>query len=122
MNKTVNPFALDLSDPAFAPKPGARKWERRYTIFPYAWQVRLRDCKASSTYRLALHLLYEHWRSGGHRIRLSNVALATEGVGRTAKLHGLRELERVGLVQVEWRPKKAPLVTCVLVGDLPAGR
>jgi hypothetical protein len=120
MNKTVNPYALDLSDPAFAPKPGTlkgkEKWKRRYTIFPYAWQERLRSCQAGSMYRLALHLLYEHWRNGGRSIRLANVALAAEGVGRTVKLDGLRELERLGLVKVEWRSKKSPIVTCLLVG------
>jgi hypothetical protein len=109
---------------AAAPKPrkAKKKWEKRYTIVPYAWQERLRDCKAISTYRLALYLVYEWWRNGGCRIRLSNGVLAAEGVGRTAKLDSLRELERLGLVQVDWRSRKAPLVICLLVDGLPAGR
>lgn len=126
MNKTVDPFeiiaaGMDLSDTALAPKPGAPKpkhkgkWKRQFTRFPYAWQVRLQDCKAGSTYRLALYLLYEHWRNGGRRIRLSNGVLA--GVDRTTKWDGLRVLERAGLVQIERRQRKAPLVTCLLVGD-----
>jgi hypothetical protein len=137
MNKTDDPFdgklGLDLSDPAFAhlsdptiapktggqPKRKASEWKRYYTLFPYSWQERLRGCKAGSIFLLALYLLYEHWRSGGHRIRLSNGVLAAEGVGRNAKLDGLRELERRGLVQVEWRPRRAPLVTCLLMGTVP---
>ena len=115
---------IDPTDPAFAPEPDAPnpkrkgKWKRQFTRFPYAWQVRLQDCKAGSTYRLALYLLYEHWRNGGRRIRLSNGVLAAEGVDRTTKWDGLRILERAGLVRVERRQRKAPLVTCLLVGDL----
>jgi hypothetical protein len=120
---------IDPTDPAFAAKPDTpnpkrktSKWKRQFTLFPYTWQERLQGCKAGSTYRLALYLLYEHWRNRGRRIRLSNGVLAAEGVRRTVKLDGLRELERAGLVQVQWRLHKAPLVTCLLVGDLPENR
>jgi hypothetical protein len=49
---------LDPTDPVHATAKPTRKrkdpskWERRYTQFPYAWEERLRDCKAAgSTYR-----------------------------------------------------------------------
>jgi hypothetical protein len=112
---------LAAAPKAVLPK-AKKKWEKRYTVVPYAWQERLRDCTAISTYRLALYLAYEWWRNGGLRIRLSNAVIAAEGVGRTAKLDSLRELERLGLVQVDWRSRKAPLVTCLLMDGLPERR
>jgi hypothetical protein len=97
-------------------KKGKSEWKRYFTLFPYTWQERLQRCKAAgSAYRVALHLLYEHWRTDGQRIRLSNVAMAAAGVGSNAKWSGLLVLERAGLVQVERRPKKSPLITCLLV-------
>jgi hypothetical protein len=116
---------LDPTDPVHATAKHARKrkdpskWERRYTQFPYAWEERLRDCKAAgSTYRLALYLLYAHWRNGGRRIRLSNGVLAAAGVDRTTKWVGLRALEQAGLIKVEYRQRKAPMIECLRLGDL----
>jgi hypothetical protein len=50
-----------------------KKWQRHYVNVPWQWVERLRRAKRISTYRLALVLLYEHWRTGGRPIVLSNV-------------------------------------------------
>ena len=126
MNKPVDPFDIEnlclpsgLVEKLATAKPKASKWKRHYTIFPYAWQERLRDCQAGSTYRVAVYLVYEHWRNEGRRIRLSNGVMAAEGVSPTAKLRGLRALESAGLVKVDWRSRKAPVVTCLLMEGIP---
>ena len=50
-----------------------KKWRRQFVRVPWQWVERLRKAKRISTYRLALVLLYEHWRTGGRPIVLSNV-------------------------------------------------
>jgi hypothetical protein len=124
--RRIETIELVLSSAPVAPKPepkkGKTKWARYYTLFPYSWQEKLRGCKAGSVFLLALYLLYEWWRNGGRRIKLANGVMAAEGVGRSVKLDSLRELERRGLVQVDWRSKKSPHVTCLLMEDLPKNR
>ena len=106
---------IDPTDPtwAAAAKPKA-KWRRRYVRVPWSWIERLKTSTRASTYRLALLLIYEHWRRGGRAIRLTNVALAEVGVSRRAKGPALEELERFGLIKVDRRPRKSPLVTLVV--------
>jgi hypothetical protein len=78
---------------------------------PWAWVERLAQAHCVVTYRVALHLLYRHWKAHGHPISLANGVLQMEGVARTTKWRGLRELEQLGLITIERRPRKSPLVT-----------
>ena len=48
---------------------------------------------------------------------VSNMMLEDWGVTKWAKLRSLRSLEKAGLVAIEWRGKRSPLVTLVM----PAG-
>jgi hypothetical protein len=91
-----------------------KKWRRHYVQFPWAWAERLQAAKRISTYRLALLLLYEHWRTGGQSIELSNSASKQEGLTRWSKWNALAELEELGLVEVERRPKKSPRIVVLL--------
>jgi hypothetical protein len=63
-----------------------------------------------SSYRLALVLVYEHWRTGGRPLVLSNFALQQEGLSRRSKSNALAELETLGLIQVKRRQRRAPRV------------
>jgi hypothetical protein len=100
---------LDPADPRLR-KVGKRpkKWRRRYVQFPWAWIERLQAVKRVSTYRLALALVYEHWRAGGRPIVLSNILSQQEGLSRRSKWNALAELEALGLVQVERRQRRSP--------------
>jgi hypothetical protein len=40
-----------------------KKWRRQFVRFPWAWAERMKSTQRASTYRLALLLLYEHWRT-----------------------------------------------------------
>jgi hypothetical protein len=95
----------------------AAKIERRRQHFvrvPNSWVEELRRARHISTYRVALHLLYRHWKKAGEVAPLSNVALAEVGVTRWEKWRALEELERLGLVEVRRRPRQAPLVKLIL--------
>jgi hypothetical protein len=46
-------------------KPKRKKWRRHYVRFPWEWAERMRSVQRGNTYRLALLLVYEHWRTAG---------------------------------------------------------
>ena len=73
-----------------------KKWRRQFVHVPWQWVERLRKAKRISTYRLALVLLYEHWRTGGRPIALSNVGMQQEGLARRSKWNALSELRDPG--------------------------
>jgi hypothetical protein len=65
------------------------------------------------TSKVALYLFHRHWLTRGKPIKVSNVALDGMGVARGTKWHGLLELERAGLIRIERRSRKSPLVTLI---------
>jgi hypothetical protein len=106
-------FRIDPNDPKWQPqvKQAKKRWRRQFIKFPWAWADRLREVRHICTYRVALYVLYEYWRKGGKPVSVSNVALAKEGVAFGTKWRGLNELEQIGLVRIERRTRKSPIVT-----------
>jgi DNA-binding MarR family transcriptional regulator len=104
---------IDPADPKLRPKsaPAKKAWRRQFIQFPWAWMDQLKATNRGSTYRLALLLVYEHWRTGGRTIVLSNAMVEREGIAQKTKWNALRELEQMGLVIVERRPRKSPRVS-----------
>jgi hypothetical protein len=97
-----------------APKPGPmrRRQRGKFTQIPELWREQLCIVRAhGSTYRVALFLLHEAWRTGNRVVKLTNVALSGAGVGRRGKAIALRELRKTGLIAVEQRPNRNPIVT-----------
>jgi hypothetical protein len=92
------------------PKTATKKWRRQFVRVPWSWVERLQEAKRISTYRLALVLVYEHWRTGGRPITLSNVFTHAEGLSRRSKWRAIAELESLGLVQVKRHKRRAPRV------------
>jgi len=102
-------FRLDGEQPA---KPRQRRTRQRFVMVPNMWVEQLAMVRAhGSTYRVAFHLLERAWRSGVATVKLSNPMLAKAGVGREGKAVALRELRKAGLIAVEQRPRKAPVIT-----------
>jgi hypothetical protein len=94
-----------------------RKWEKRRQHFvrvPWQWVEALSGA-SGQTCLLALHLLYLHWKGNGGPIKLANGMLEMDGIGRKGKSHALNELERRGLITVERRPRKSPIVKLLRV-------
>jgi len=60
-----------------------------------------------------LRLLHMAWKANSPTFPLPNGKLESEGVSRFAKYRALRELEAAGLVVVERRHGKSPLVSIV---------
>ena len=94
--------------------PYAKIRQRRgFVKVPWAWVNKLKT-KRVVTYRVALHLLYASWKAGGGQpIALSNLAVNDLSISRQSKWNAILELERAGMVKVDRRPRKAPLITVV---------
>jgi hypothetical protein len=79
---------------------------------PCWWIERLaKSTRYRVTFLVALHLLYQHWKLRGQPIKLANGVLKMEGVSRGTKWRALRELEQAGLISIERRLRKSPVVT-----------
>jgi hypothetical protein len=111
-----DPFAdLVLTDDqvrerlAAVPRKIAKRREK-FIIVPMTWRERLTGA-AGNTILVALDLLYLAWKGGkGEAIKLANGTLRDDGVSRHSKWRALNDLERRGLINVERRPKRSPLV------------
>jgi hypothetical protein len=122
MTKPIDLEALRVSPEMLAKltkaKPARpKKWRRQFVQVPWLWVECLRGVRAGNTYRLALLLLYEHWRTGGHSIAVSNVAVLAEGLSRRAKWRSIAELERLGLIKVQRHRSRAPRISLRHVGN-----
>jgi hypothetical protein len=81
----------------------------KFTKFPKLWRVRLAETRASGcAYRVALYLLDRACWS--RQVTLSTATMRKLGVSRNGKRGALRQLRRAGLIAVEERPRKSPLV------------
>jgi len=62
---------------------------------------------------LVAYIFYLHWKSNGEPFKLSNGYLKVCGVSASSKLRALRDLEGRGVISVEWRGRKSPIVAVV---------
>jgi hypothetical protein len=92
----------------------AQRKQQHFVKVPVLWVERLAKARHIATYRLALHLLYRSWKAGSHSVALPNGPLIAEGIARGTKWRALRELERLGLVAIERRQRKAPRVSVLV--------
>jgi hypothetical protein len=90
-----------------------------FTMVPEAWLGRLRGT-SNATFRLAIVLLRLNYKHNGHAFKFANSALEEAGVSANSKLRGLKELEGLGLIAVDRRGFKSPVIK-VLHARLPAG-
>jgi hypothetical protein len=95
--------------------PSRIKRKRQHFIqVPWDWVERLATARYIATYRVALHILYRHWKDRGLPFTLSNGAMAIEGVSRWQKWRALQELEQLGLITIERNKRKSPKIVVVV--------
>jgi hypothetical protein len=95
--------------------PKHARSRKRHIKFPGLWEEVLAKPRASgATFLVALVLLYEAWKlaSRGHRpvVKLTDVMMKRVHVGPKGKRAALKYLSERGLVGVEWRLNRNPLV------------
>ena len=91
----------------------ARRSREVFVRITRAQSDRLDKVKTLSSGRLFRHLLFLDFASHGKPCTLANEALAGIGIDRRVKWRALRELEGLGLISVERRPRKSPRVTII---------
>jgi hypothetical protein len=105
-----------LDDPPSAPAKSKRAWKRHYTKVPDEWVKRLHKARhPGSTWSLALELLYLRWKDGDEPIVVASKVIREAEVAQRSACDAVSELQRLGLVQVERAPGKAPRVTLLHV-------
>ena len=83
---------------------------RKFVKVPKMWQVRLAETRAEgSTYRVALFLLDQ--ASFSPQVTLSTARMRKLGVSRNGKRGALQQLRQAGLIAVEERANKNPIIT-----------
>lgn len=99
-----------LAQLAVVPRQIKRR-RQQFVMVPWVWAEKLATVRYIATYRVALHILYRHWRGRGEPFTLSNGAMLMEGVSRWQKWRALGELEKLGLITIERRQRKTPRIT-----------
>ena len=88
-----------------------RRRQREFVMISREQSDRLDKAVNSVTERVYRHLLFLTWRAPDKPVKLANAELARKGIDRQSKRRALLELEALGLVRVEWRYKKSPIIT-----------
>jgi hypothetical protein len=117
MTRKTDPFHLDnlrLSPEmvrehwAVIPKK-IQKRREHFVIVPWTWVERLNGAQGK-TYSVAHHLLYLSWKGKGAPIKLPNGMLQIDGISRASKWRALAELEQRGLINIERRRGRSPII------------
>jgi hypothetical protein len=109
----IDDFRLEAAPP-IAEQPGSERRPRRQDLFvmvPLEWMHRLAGAHTAATCTVALHLLFRAFQERQQTIKLANRLLASLGVSRWQKWRALAELEAMGLISVEHRERKSPIIT-----------
>ena len=100
--------------PAADPQPATQRSAAaspKFLAVPTVWVQRLYGARGAATFKVVMHLLSKEYETHRQTVRLANVALMSIGITPYQKWRALAELERLGLVRVERRPRKSPMVT-----------
>jgi hypothetical protein len=86
-----------------------KRQRQQFVIVPWRWVERLKAARHVATFRVALYVLYQDWKTG-KPVPVSNKAL---DLSPRSKWRAVRELERMRLVSVQTHPARAPVVTII---------
>jgi hypothetical protein len=93
-----------------------RKQRRQFIMVPWMWLEKLAKAPMANgaAHQVAWHLLYSHFKSRGKPFRLPNGWLRYNGIDRWTKWRCLNDLERRGLILIERRNRKSPVIRVLL--------
>jgi hypothetical protein len=92
-----------------------RERDKHFARFPIPWVRRLHGA-VGTTWEVAAYLLHLDFMGNGRQkkrgqpIKLANGMLKIDGVSRQSKWRALADLERRGLITVERRPRRSPII------------
>jgi hypothetical protein len=82
-----------------------------FVMMALGWKNQLYKAHYACTLKVGIELHYLSYKSFHKPFVLTNVAAARIGIDRQAKYRALRELQALGLIAVEQRPRKSPMIT-----------
>jgi hypothetical protein len=93
-------------------RPKATRQTRRtdkFALVPLWWAESAAAAGRNINFMVCIDLVYRAWlvRGSGKTFIMPN----RKGVDPRTKIHTLRSLEKAGLITVEWRERKSPVVT-----------
>jgi hypothetical protein len=107
-------LGIDPTKIAAAPRVPAKIKKRRedFIMVPIRWKERLgeKPCARGPTHQVALELLYLDWKNLGRAFKLPNGTLRYDGINRFTKWRALADLERRGLIRIERRQRRSPII------------
>jgi hypothetical protein len=104
------------------PKPKRIKGEFLKGPIPLNWLTAAAKLRGKAPLTVALAIWFEAGRKRSKEIRLTAAILRRFGVNRKAKYTALASLENAGLVRIQRRPRKNPIVTVLDLPDEGKGR
>jgi hypothetical protein len=99
-----------VRDRAVALPKRIKKRRQQFVQLPLAWVDILSRDSRDKTLVVLCHLVHLDWKQGGGPIKLPNGFLGMLGVGRGAKWRVLNKLESAGIISIERRCRKSPIV------------
>jgi hypothetical protein len=93
--------------------PSKRKKAERFVKVPLWWIAATAKYARSPAALVMVELLYASWKAWSSTFLLPNVRLAKLGVSREIKRRVIRDLEEGGLITVERKVSKSPIITLV---------
>ena len=93
-----------------------KKRREQFVMVPMWWVEKLSSPVATgTTFLVAFHLLHLHWKHHGKPFKLPNGMLQYDGISRRSKWRALPDLEHRGLIIVERRRRKSPIIRVLVV-------
>ena len=87
-----------------------------YVKLPLAWAAKAAAATNTHKAMMWVWLVHQARLTGSATVAVPNGALAKYGISRRAKRLALKQLEAVGLIVVERRPRRTPIVTVLHLG------
>jgi hypothetical protein len=98
-----------------AAAPAKRKKADIFVKVPIWWVTEATRLTRTPAALVCIHLLLVSWKTRSTTFPFPNGRLKGSGVSREVKRRVLRDLEAGGLIKVERRPGKTPIVTLVVL-------
>jgi hypothetical protein len=110
--KTLKPKIASAEQSPRQPKtPRGIKRKDAFAIVPLWWAEQAAKADRNVNLLVCVNLVYRAWRAKGRAGEKTFAMPNSRGVDRRTKIHTLRTLEKAGLITVEWRDRKSPIVT-----------
>jgi hypothetical protein len=114
----LSSLAIDPTMIAAAPAPKGKKQRGgNFIKVPMWWKEKLgaKPRARNFTYDVALHLLFLDFKNHHQPFKVPNDMLRCDGINRKTKQRELDDLERRGLIRIQRRSRRSPIVHVLLL-------